>query len=76
MALHTEDAAADNEDFEDEDEETAQPAKPLDQVAKSDFQNWFWENRGDLNRSWMKRRKTSAKERRHRENKARASRAT
>ncbi|TQS33256.1 hypothetical protein Golomagni_06407 [Golovinomyces magnicellulatus] len=43
--------------------------------ATSDFQKWFWENRGDLNRSWMTRRKTAAKEKRHRDNKARASRA-
>ncbi|PTB69139.1 hypothetical protein BBK36DRAFT_155701 [Trichoderma citrinoviride] len=43
--------------------------------ATTDFQKWFWENRRDLNRSWMTRRKTAAKERRHRENKARASKA-
>lgn len=43
--------------------------------ASSDFQKWFWENRGDLNRSWMTRRKTAAKEKRHRDNKARASKA-
>ncbi|KAI1019691.1 hypothetical protein LB504_009574 [Fusarium proliferatum] len=41
--------------------------------SSSDFQAWFWDNRRDLNRSWMKRRKTAAKEKRHRENKARAS---
>ncbi|KAG9251432.1 uncharacterized protein F5Z01DRAFT_280637 [Emericellopsis atlantica] len=62
---------AEEEDEEDEDEEDA--AKPKD--ATSDFQSWFWDNRRDLNRSWMNRRKTAAKERRHRENKARASRA-
>ncbi|KAM0281205.1 hypothetical protein ACHAQH_003635 [Verticillium albo-atrum] len=39
-----------------------------------DFQKWFWENRGDLNKSWMKRKKTAAKEKRHRENKSRANR--
>ncbi|RGP71183.1 hypothetical protein FSPOR_3516 [Fusarium sporotrichioides] len=43
--------------------------------SSSDFQSWFWDNRRDLNRSWMKRRKTAAKEKRHRENKARASKA-
>ncbi|KAF5231271.1 hypothetical protein FAUST_9364 [Fusarium austroamericanum] len=43
--------------------------------SSSDFQAWFWDNRRDLNRSWMKRRKTAAKEKRHRENKARASKA-
>ncbi|KAG8165303.1 hypothetical protein KVR01_005578 [Diaporthe batatas] len=38
----------------------------------TDFQKWFYENRGDLNRSWAKRRKTAAKQKRYRENKARA----
>ncbi|KAK2033159.1 hypothetical protein LX32DRAFT_554170 [Colletotrichum zoysiae] len=40
-----------------------------------DFQKWFWDNRKNLNQSWMKRRKTAAKERRHRDNKSRASKA-
>ncbi|OIW24753.1 hypothetical protein CONLIGDRAFT_685700 [Coniochaeta ligniaria NRRL 30616] len=43
--------------------------------SSSDFQKWFWEHRGDLNRSWKKRRKTAAKEKRYRENRARAERA-
>jgi len=43
--------------------------------STSDFQKWFWEHRGDLNRSWKKRRKTAAKEKRYRENRARAERA-
>ncbi|POS80113.1 hypothetical protein DHEL01_v201485 [Diaporthe helianthi] len=38
----------------------------------TDFHKWFYENRGDLNRSWTKRRKTTAKQKRYRENKARA----
>ncbi|KAL5606538.1 hypothetical protein BROUX41_002941 [Berkeleyomyces rouxiae] len=41
------------------------------QEESSDFQAWFWENRGDLNRSWMRRRKTAAKERRMKDNKTR-----
>ncbi|KAL2149199.1 hypothetical protein VTH82DRAFT_8547 [Thermothelomyces myriococcoides] len=41
----------------------------------SDFQKWFWEHRGDLNRSWKKRRKLAGKEKRYRENKARMARA-
>ncbi|KAI0097044.1 hypothetical protein F4776DRAFT_651241 [Hypoxylon sp. NC0597] len=45
------------------------------QVPVSDFQRQFWENRGDLNRSWRKRRKTASKEKRYRENRARAARA-
>ncbi|KXJ97231.1 hypothetical protein Micbo1qcDRAFT_156049 [Microdochium bolleyi] len=41
----------------------------------TDFQKHFWENRGDLNRKWRKRRKTAAKEKRYRDNRARADRA-
>ena len=41
----------------------------------TDFQKYFWENRGDLNRSWKKRRKVASKEKRNRENRARAARA-
>ncbi|KAK7424774.1 hypothetical protein QQX98_000357 [Neonectria punicea] len=44
-------------------------------AGSTEFQSWFWENRRDLNRSWMNRRKTAAKEKRHRDNKARASKA-
>ncbi|TLD14899.1 hypothetical protein PspLS_10861 [Pyricularia sp. CBS 133598] len=46
-----------------------------DKAPTSDFQKWFWENRGDLNRSWKKRRKLAGKEKRYRENRSRASRA-
>ncbi|KAL3475330.1 hypothetical protein BJX99DRAFT_229702 [Aspergillus californicus] len=35
---------------------------------ESDFAKWFWENRGDNNRAWKKRRKDAAKEQRQREN--------
>ncbi|KAI7783340.1 hypothetical protein LA080_011900 [Diaporthe eres] len=38
----------------------------------TDFQKWFYENRGDLNRSWQRRRKVAAKQKRYRENRARA----
>ena len=70
--------AGQDQDDEMEDEEieeaynggAATPAQ-----GTSDFQKWFWENRGDLNRSWMTRRKTAAKEKRHRDNKTRASKA-
>lgn len=57
-----------------EHEEDAEPAA-AGQQGTTDFQKWFWENRRDLNRSWMTRRKTAAKEKRHRDNKARASKA-
>lgn len=45
------------------------------EATSSDFQKWFWENRGDINRSWKKRRKQAGKEKRYRENRARMSRA-
>ncbi|KAI1076917.1 hypothetical protein F5B20DRAFT_554240 [Whalleya microplaca] len=45
------------------------------QTPASDFQKQFWESRGDLNRSWRRRKKTVAKEKRYRENRARAARA-
>lgn len=62
---------AEREHDEDDDEQEAAAPAP----GSSDFQAWFWDNRRDLNRSWMKRRKTAAKEKRHRENKARANKA-
>ncbi|OJD27451.1 hypothetical protein ACJ73_01160 [Blastomyces percursus] len=34
----------------------------------SDFAKWFWENRGDNNRAWKRRRREAAKEKRQREN--------
>jgi hypothetical protein len=37
----------------------------------SDFTKWFYENRGDTNRAWKKRRKTAAKEARQRDNRKR-----
>ncbi|PKS10918.1 hypothetical protein jhhlp_002676 [Lomentospora prolificans] len=45
-----------------------------DNGPATDFQNWFYENRRDLNKSWMNRRKSAKKEKRQRENRARASR--
>ncbi|KKF93402.1 hypothetical protein CFO_g4238 [Ceratocystis platani] len=41
------------------------------QEESTEFQTWFWENRSELNRSWMRRRKTVAKERRMKDNKTR-----
>ncbi|KAK4449561.1 hypothetical protein QBC34DRAFT_404351 [Podospora aff. communis PSN243] len=75
---------------EDEDEDGAQSEKDADadgmsdaapdaagssEAPTSDFQKWFWENRGNINRSWRKRRKTVGKEKRYRENRARMARA-
>ncbi|KAJ4313711.1 hypothetical protein N0V84_009272 [Fusarium piperis] len=67
------DALREAEQEHDEDDGEKEAAAPA--PGSSDFQAWFWDNRRDLNRSWMKRRKTAAKEKRHRENKARASKA-
>lgn len=41
---------------------------PAAKVEESDFMKWFWENRGDNNRSWKKRRRDAAKEERQRDN--------
>ncbi|KAE8367944.1 hypothetical protein BDV27DRAFT_122977 [Aspergillus caelatus] len=35
---------------------------------ESEFAKWFWENRGDNNRAWKKRRRDAAKEQRQMEN--------
>ncbi|KAG9240072.1 hypothetical protein BJ878DRAFT_322582 [Calycina marina] len=51
--------------------ETTEPAAK----DESDFTKWFYENRGDTNRAWKKRRKTVAKEKRQRENRKRGDRA-
>ena len=64
----------DEEDEEMEDVDVPPAAAGADQ-SSSDFQSWFWEHRGDLNRSWKQRRKLMAKEKRYRENKSRAERA-
>ncbi|KAI1483147.1 hypothetical protein F4774DRAFT_416703 [Daldinia eschscholtzii] len=60
---------------EDEDEEDGEQAGAATETATSDFQRQFWESRGDLNRSWRRRRKTVSKEKRYRENRARVERA-
>jgi len=78
------------ENSEDEDEDEG-PSSPIRQSgesskekgeekqkgasAESDFQKWFYEHRGDTSRAWKKRRRVVAKEKRHRENKKRDSRA-
>lgn len=64
-------------DTDAQDHNVQEPSLAAGEAAEStsDFQKWFWEHRGDLNRSWKKRRKTAAKEKRYRENRARAERA-
>ncbi|EEY23458.1 conserved hypothetical protein [Verticillium alfalfae VaMs.102] len=66
---------ADDTAMADGDEDKEEGASAAAAGPSGDFQKWFWENRGDLNKSWMKRKKTAAKEKRHRENKSRANRA-
>ena len=39
-----------------------------EQEPESEFKRWFWENRGDLNRAWKKRRRDALKAKRHSEN--------
>ena len=73
-------------DEDEDEEETAEPdlsSTPLaekgnapeeDEKGKpheSDFAKWFWENRGETNRAWKKRRREAAKEKRQRENRKR-----
>lgn len=56
---------------EDNDSYSSTPVpKPGSAVKReeSDFAKWFWENRGDNNRAWKKRRRDAAKEERQREN--------
>ncbi|OLN97818.1 hypothetical protein CCHL11_02633 [Colletotrichum chlorophyti] len=74
-----------DDEEEEEDEETQEEVQATlneeqepeaeDSGPATDFQKWFWENRRNLNQSWMKRRKTAAKEKRHKDNKSRASKA-
>ncbi|TGJ82769.1 hypothetical protein E0Z10_g5996 [Xylaria hypoxylon] len=60
---------------EDVDMEDGVAGGQTSQTPGSDFQKQFWERRGDLNRAWRKRRKSAAKEKRYRDNRARAERA-
>ncbi|KAJ5727126.1 hypothetical protein N7493_004946 [Penicillium malachiteum] len=59
------------EDDEDEMSVDTPVSKTREAGAKKDeteFSKWFWENRGDNNRAWKKRRRDAAKEQRQREN--------
>jgi hypothetical protein len=62
------------EEDEDDDEEPSVDT-PVSKARSSEaprdeteFAKWFWENRGDNNRAWKKRRRDAAKEQRQREN--------
>lgn len=62
-----------DEDMEDEDITIDTPVSKSRTEGSGDkdeteFAKWFWENRGDNNRAWKKRRRDAAKEQRQREN--------
>ncbi|KUJ20484.1 uncharacterized protein LY89DRAFT_779244 [Mollisia scopiformis] len=71
----------------DDDEEEPEPSSPIrkgeaseakeakEGEPESEFQKWFWENRGNVDRSWKARRRAAAKEKRQRENRKRQDRA-
>lgn len=70
----------DDDDDDDDEEEASSPiretkGKEKEAEPEGDFQKWFWENRGNVNRAWKKRRKVAAKEKRQRENRKRQDRA-
>lgn len=60
------------EEVDDDDEEISidtPVSKPREgDKEETEFAKWFWENRGDNNRAWKKRRRDAAKEQRQREN--------
>jgi hypothetical protein len=65
-------SALDQDDSMDVDDElftnTPISKSESDLKIESEFMKWFWENRGDNNRAWKKRRRDAAKEERQREN--------
>ncbi|QSZ30108.1 hypothetical protein DSL72_004628 [Monilinia vaccinii-corymbosi] len=78
-------ANEEEEDEDDDDDERNSPTpkeamggkiifkeKESEEAPENDFQKWFYEHRGENTRGWKKRRKTAAKEQRHRENKKRS----
>ncbi|PGH18713.1 hypothetical protein AJ80_04366 [Polytolypa hystricis UAMH7299] len=53
---------------------TGKPVSRQDPKNESDFAKWFWENRGENNRAWKRRRREAAKEKRQRDNRTRGTR--
>jgi hypothetical protein len=49
-------------------EDEGEDAEAGAENPESEFRKWFWENRGDLNRSWKKRRRDALKAKRLTEN--------
>ena len=47
---------------------TKEQATEAGEKPESEFRKWFWENRGDLNRAWKKRRRDALKSKRQSEN--------
>lgn len=74
---------SENDEDEDEEAPTSSPIRNTESAKgkgketepESDFQKWFYENRGDVRRAWTGRRKSAAKEKRQRENRRREHRA-
>lgn len=77
-----EDGASEQDDDQNQDAEVGANETPLgarkgknlkengdEENEESEFQKWFWENRGDNNRAWKKRRRDTLKTKRLRENK-------
>jgi hypothetical protein len=65
---------------EDEEPEASSPIRKSESTKmkndkpdepESEFQKWFWENRGNVNRAWKKRKRTVAKDKRQRESRKR-----
>lgn len=56
----------DRDEDEDDDDSVSTPASKS--IDETEFTRWFWENRGDNNRAWKRRRREAAKEERQREN--------
>ncbi|UPX14202.1 uncharacterized protein EKO05_0004692 [Ascochyta rabiei] len=55
-------------DVAEEEEENAAVDVAVDDKPESEFRKWFWENRGDINRAWKKRRREALKAKRHADN--------
>jgi hypothetical protein len=53
---------------DDEDDEAEEQQGETEGKPESEFRKWFWENRGDINRAWKKRRREALKAKRHTEN--------
>lgn len=57
-----------NEESDDSSIDSPVKARTGEDHDETEFAKWFWENRGDNNRAWKKRRRDAAKEQRQRDN--------